>query len=194
LREVACHVIVVRSVEQPPSPDVDFVRCPKCDAAAATGLSVSTQAVIVRCGECGTLWQIDERRKAARESRRSTKFPLGLDQQQGLAVKIESEGRRSESFELWATTTVDGRIMTGSDALARLLNFAPSSLRGRDIYLHVGDGRDALRRAIAHVADEFGLERDVVIRPRDRKPVAMRVIVQRQPNASLLWALSLRRQ
>ena len=179
-------------MEQPPPSNADFVRCPKCDAASAKALSVSTQTVIVRCEQYGTLWQIDQRRKAVRRNRRSTKFPLGLDQQQGLAVKIEPEGRRSETSELWATTTVDGRIMTGSDA--RLLNFAPSSLRGRDMYLHVGNRRDALRRPVASIADDFGLERDVVIRPRERKPVAMQVIVQRQADATLLWVFSLRRQ
>jgi len=77
--------------------------------------------------------------------------------------------------------------MTASDAMARLLNFAPRSLRARDIYMHVGDGRDSLRRANAHTANEFVLEREVVIRPRDRRPVPMHVIVQRQPDATMLW-------
>ena len=185
--------MVLLSVEHAPSPDVDSVRCPKCDATATKALSVSTQTVIVRCSQCGALWKMAERRKGARANLRSTKFPLALDQEQALAVKTGAVDRRTETFEMWATTTVDGRIMTVSDAMARLLNFAPGSLRGRNIYVHVGNERDALRRAMAHNVDEFGQERDVVIRPRDRKSVPTHVIVQRQPDATLLWVFSLRR-
>ena len=94
---------------------------------------------------------------------------------------------------MWATSTIDGRIMTVSDALARLLNFASKSLAGRDIYIFIGGDRDNLRRAVGQSTEQFPMDRDVVVQPRDRKPLPMHVIVQRQLDSTLLWVFSLRR-
>jgi DNA-directed RNA polymerase subunit RPC12/RpoP len=59
-----------------------FLRCPKCQAVAATADTLGRSVVYVRCTACGEKWVIPERRKAARTDDRNPRFPGHPDDRQ----------------------------------------------------------------------------------------------------------------
>ena len=52
-----------------------FLRCPKCQAVAATADTLGRSVVYVRCTACGETWTISERRKTPRTTERKPRFP-----------------------------------------------------------------------------------------------------------------------
>jgi predicted Zn finger-like uncharacterized protein len=57
-------------------PDAErFLRCPKCQAVAATADSLGRSVVYIRCTACGETWTIPERRKTPRTTDRKPRFP-----------------------------------------------------------------------------------------------------------------------
>jgi tRNA(Ile2) C34 agmatinyltransferase TiaS len=53
-----------------------FLRCPKCQAVAATADTLGRSVVYIRCTACGETWTIPERRKAPRDTDRKPRFPV----------------------------------------------------------------------------------------------------------------------
>jgi hypothetical protein len=51
-------------------PQVGRQHCPKCDAQAAKAATLTERFVYLRCGACGEVWVIPERREIPRDARR----------------------------------------------------------------------------------------------------------------------------
>lgn len=60
----------------PPNDPARFLCCPRCNAVSAKAETLGRTLVYVRCGACGEVWSIPERRKATRENTRAARFPL----------------------------------------------------------------------------------------------------------------------
>ena len=89
-------------------------------------------------------------------------------------------------------TLSDGTIVSASDTAAHLLNLSPRGLAGRRIHLFVAGAReridDSLHR-LARGTDTWDL--DIVLRPRDKKPLAVRINIERDNETDLLvWRIS----
>jgi hypothetical protein len=50
-------------------PQVGRQHCPKCDAKAAKAATLTERFVYLRCGDCGEVWVIPERREFSRDAR-----------------------------------------------------------------------------------------------------------------------------
>jgi hypothetical protein len=89
-------------------------------------------------------------------------------------------------------TLSDGTIVSASDTAAHLLNLSARGLAGRRIHLFVAGAReridDSLNR-LARGTDTWDL--DIVLRPRDKKPLPVRIIIERDNETDLLvWRIS----
>jgi len=68
-----CYGIVGFVAIEPPDAE-RFLRCPKCQAVAATADSLGRSVVYIKCTACGEKWTIPERRKTPRTTDRNPRF------------------------------------------------------------------------------------------------------------------------
>jgi hypothetical protein len=72
----------------------------------------------------------------------------------------------TETF--WVFSDVNGRILQAGGNLRRPLNVSERSIIGRDIYTFIAQKRDCVHRLTLALAPNVTIERDLVLRPRDR--------------------------
>jgi PAS domain-containing protein len=81
-----------------------------------------------------------------------------------------------------------GNIVEANPAAGRLLNIGPRRLKGRELLLFATDRQrfaSVLRQAVVHSAP---IDVPMVLRPRERKPVPVRVrVVPPLPGGSDVW-------
>jgi len=86
----------------------------------------------------------------------------------------------------WLVSDLGGRILQASGVLA-LFNVSESSIIGRDIFLFIDKERQLFHRSMLALSPNVTIERDFMLRPRDRKPFLARAIITRQPNDATFW-------
>ena len=91
-------------------------------------------------------------------------------------------------------TLSDGTIVQASDSAAHLLNLSARGLAGRRIHLFVAEARERIDESLNRLArgtDTWQL--DIVLRPRDKKPIAVTIDIERDPETELLvWRITRR--
>jgi hypothetical protein len=92
----------------------------------------------------------------------------------------------------WILSDLNGRIFQAGGNLRRPLNVSERSIIGRDIYTFIAQKRDCVHRLTLALAPNVTIERDLLLRPRDRKPVLVRAVITRQEDdSSFRWRFSL---
>jgi len=92
----------------------------------------------------------------------------------------------------WIVSDLNGRIFHAGGNLRKFLNLADRSVIGRDIYTFINKDREYIHRMMLALAPDVTIERDLVIRPRDHKPVLVHAMITRHPDdLSFLWHFSL---
>ncbi len=82
---------------------------------------------------------------------------------------------------------MDGRIVSAEGA-ARFLNISDPALIGRDLYLFFERDRHAIQELVKRLPPTFTVERDAVVRPRERKPfTAHTLITRREDDLTIEW-------
>ena len=89
-------------------------------------------------------------------------------------------------------TLSDGTIVSASESAARLLNLSVRGLAGRRIHLFVAESRERVDDSLTRIArglDKWEL--DLMLRPRDKKPLAVNVSLERDRETELLvWTIT----
>ena len=90
-------------------------------------------------------------------------------------------------------TLSDGTIVSASDSAASLLNLSARGLAGRRIHLFVAGARERIDDSLNHLSRGIDTwELDIVMRPRDKKPLAVSIIIDRDSETDLLvWRITL---
>ena len=93
----------------------------------------------------------------------------------------------ADANSCWLVSDLDGRILHSSGVRA-LLNISDRRILGRDIFRFLDKERDAVQRSLLALSANVSIERDCMLRPRDRKPFLARAIITRQPDdATFSW-------
>jgi len=87
-------------------------------------------------------------------------------------------------------SALDGRILQVQGNCRRFLNVSDRFIVGRDIYLFIDKERVSFHRSIAALSPNVTIERDLTLRPRDRKPFLGRALITRQSDTTVLWQFS----
>jgi CheY-like chemotaxis protein len=96
----------------------------------------------------------------------------------------------------WIVTDWLGHILDLSDDAAKLLNLSPRGARGRSLPTFFVDHRQGLIADVRRASEGLIIERVRMLRPRERRPVRVRVDVSELPKASsgerteLHWVLT----
>ena len=108
-----------------------------------------------------------------------------------MVQKTVGWGGRHENAACSIATTVDGRILSTSGDVRHFLNISARAVEGRDIYLFIQQDRTAVRRALIVAAPNVTLERDLVLRPMDRRPFEVRALITRESDdTTVRWEFS----
>jgi hypothetical protein len=91
-----------------------------------------------------------------------------------------------EAEACWLVSDLDGRILQAGGVLA-LLNLSERALIGRDVFVFIDKERQSFHRSMLALSPNVTIERDFMLRPRDRKPFLARAIITRQPNDATFW-------
>ena len=77
----------------------------------------------------------------------------------------------------WIVSDPNGRILDAGVNLRRFLNRSERSVVGRDIYTFIDKERERVHRSMLALAPNVTIERDLVVRPRDRKLVLVSAVI-----------------
>jgi hypothetical protein len=98
---------------------------------------------------------------------------------------------REEHRECSIVTTLDGRVLSGDGDLRAFFNYSARSLLGRNLFSFIDNNRVQVRAAIGAVGPNVTIDTNVVLRPRDRKPVLARALMTRQlDDQTVRWEFS----
>ena len=89
-------------------------------------------------------------------------------------------GLRDSPRECSILTDPQGLILSGDGDARKLFNLSWRHLLGRDLYLFFQTDRMQVRTAITALGPNLGIERNVMVRPRDHRPLLARVMITRQ--------------
>lgn len=101
-------------------------------------------------------------------------------------------GLRDEPSLHWVITDPYGLILDASAESGRLVNLCPAHLVGRSLLTFFDGGRADLIRLLQEVAGGLIAEWQGRIRPRDRRPLPVRVEIRQAldyPGTAVLWNL-----
>lgn len=84
-----------------------------------------------------------------------------------------------------------GFVLASSDDAARLLNLTIRGLDGRPLYLFITEGRGRVMNQIEIAARGHTVTIDTIVRPRDRRPRHVHIVIRRVADASgkLEWII-----
>jgi hypothetical protein len=103
-----------------------------------------------------------------------------------------SRAAREQPSECSILTTLDGRVLSGVGDLRTFFNYSSVFIVGRDVFTFIEKDRVQIRSAINAVAPNVTLERNVVLRPRERRPLVVRANFTRQPDdTTVRWHFSI---
>lgn len=88
----------------------------------------------------------------------------------------------------WVVSNQDGRILQAGGNVRRFLNVSDRSIIGRDIYTFIERERERCHISMLALAPNMTIALDLMIRPRDRKPMLVGAVITRQADdSSFLW-------
>lgn len=95
----------------------------------------------------------------------------------------------------WLVTDAAGQILEISEAAVQLLNFSARGARARNLLPFFSENRPKLMTELLRAAEGIIIDRSTVLRPRDRRPVNVRIDVSALPHAPgervrLRWIIS----
>jgi len=95
----------------------------------------------------------------------------------------------------WLVTDAAGQILKLSEGAVQLLNLSARGARSRNLLAFFAENRPKLMMEILRAAEGITIERTTVLRPRDRRPVRVRIDVSRVPHdpgdrVELRWVIS----
>lgn len=90
----------------------------------------------------------------------------------------------SMATQAWVVTDGDGVIVEISAAAHRLMNLSARGALGRNLTAFFSQDRHRIVADLARAVDGQIAQRDTVLRPRDRRPVRVRVEIAREKDAS----------
>jgi CheY-like chemotaxis protein len=105
---------------------------------------------------------------------------------------VSEDPQQGHADAAFVTTTTDGRIIAADKSAARLFNLSPRGMMGRAIQLFF-DQRGSIQRGLELAGAGQVFEADVVLRPRDRRPVRAHVDVALNTDSrhsSLDWSIT----
>jgi len=89
-------------------------------------------------------------------------------------------------------TDLDGFILSGDGEPRKLFNLSLRHLIGRDLFLFLQEDRSRVKRTTAALGPNLTIERNVLVRPRARRPLLARVLITRQSDdQSVRWDFSI---
>ena len=109
------------------------------------------------------------------------------------SVSPDADGPRPSPSRdtCWIISDLAGRVLYAGGNLRRFFNLSHRAMIGRDVYVFIDKDREYVHRSTMALTTNVTIERDLVIRPRDRKPVLVRVMIATHPeNPSFLWHFS----
>jgi PAS domain S-box-containing protein len=150
---------------------------------------MSTDGKLRELGRC-----LAEMRRIQRDLERATRDLRDVSsRQQWLVEEAERSSSRSalilELMPLAVVTVgVDGIVTEANRAAVDLLNRSHRHLLGRSIVLVLGGDRERLLRDLRHMAEGRldGIRVDLTLRPRERRPVAVRVSAAAQDDQQIV--------
>lgn len=97
--------------------------------------------------------------------------------------------------EPWLVTDAAGQILEISEGAVQLLNLSARGARGRNLLAFFAENRPKLMTEILRAAEGIIIDRTTVLRPRDRRPVRVRIDVAALPHEpgdriELRWLIS----
>jgi PAS domain-containing protein len=105
----------------------------------------------------------------------------------------EPERLSAAMVQAWAVTDANGVIMEISGPAHRLLNLSARGALGRNLTAFFSQERHRVVADLARAVDGQIVERDTILRPRDRRPMRVRVEIAREKDASrtvrLRWVI-----
>jgi PAS domain-containing protein len=84
----------------------------------------------------------------------------------------------------WALTDVKGVLLDASDDVGRLVNVTRRKLIGRNLLIFFDRDRELIELVAAAAARGQPATLPTRLRPRDRKPIPVRILVQAEPERS----------
>ncbi len=95
----------------------------------------------------------------------------------------------------WLVTDAAGQILELSAGAGRLLNLSARGARSRNLLAFFSENRPKLMTEILRAAEGIAIDRSTVLRPRDRRPVRVRIDVSRVPHdpgdrVELRWVIA----
>jgi hypothetical protein len=102
-----------------------------------------------------------------------------------------SRGPSAARDTCWIVSDLNGWILYAGGNLRKFFNRADRSLIRRDVYTFIDRDRECVHRMTLALAPNVTIERDLLVRPRERKPVLVRVTITRHTDdSSFLWHFS----
>jgi CheY-like chemotaxis protein len=100
-----------------------------------------------------------------------------------------------DAAEPWLVTDPAGQILEISEAAVQLLNLSARGARGRNLLAFFAENRPKLMTELLRAAEGIIIDRTTVLRPRDRRPVHVRIDVSALPGIPgdrirLRWIIS----
>ena len=85
-------------------------------------------------------------------------------------------------------TGLDGDVLSTNGDVRGFFNSSPTALHVRDLLLYFMTDRVRMKLAIAALAPNLTIERNLMIRPRERKPLLARAIISRaEDDKTVFW-------
>jgi DNA-binding response OmpR family regulator len=96
---------------------------------------------------------------------------------------VEPATSPSPQTEAWVVTDHDGAVLEISGAAHRLLNLSARGALGRNLTAFFTQDRHRILGGLSHAMDGQLVQRDSVLRPRDRRPFPVRLEICRESPA-----------
>jgi hypothetical protein len=88
-------------------------------------------------------------------------------------------------------TALDGRVLWVEGDARTFFNYSVNSIVGRDVFSFVQRDRMHVKQTLKSVAPNVTIEKSLVLRPRERRPIVARVMLTRQADdQTVLWQFS----
>jgi hypothetical protein len=86
---------------------------------------------------------------------------------------------------------LDGRVLWSSGDVRTFFNCSPAAMQGRDVYVFFEKDRLQIKGSIDALAPNVTIDRDAIIRPRERKPRLVRVTITRaEDDETIYWSFA----
>jgi hypothetical protein len=111
---------------------------------------------------------------------------------QAAVVDLENDADGDEYAVNWVMTDAYGMLLEASREAAEMLNLSPTGLRRRQLVVFFDGDRDHWLQALRAAAAGLMVDREGAVRPRDKRPVRVRVEIAKAhpPSDAVLWTFT----